>query len=63
MLSPTVSTSRPKPLTVPQLAVTKAKMVDANARKAMRLKGTLMAAVCVVFTNPNYPAQSLCAMG
>jgi hypothetical protein len=38
-------------------------MVDANARKAMRLKGTLMAAVCVVFTNPNYPAQSLRAMG
>jgi hypothetical protein len=63
MLSPTVSTSRPKPLTVPQPAVTKAKRADANARKAMRLKGILKAVGGVVFTYPNYPARSLRTMG
>jgi hypothetical protein len=51
MLSPTVSTSRPTPPTVPQPAVTRAKMADANARKAMLLKD-ILDAVCVVFTPP-----------
>jgi hypothetical protein len=60
---PTVSTSRPKPLTVAQPEAKSAVKAEANMRMAMLLKGILKAGVGFIFTSPNYLARSLRTMG